>query len=264
MRKADDAIRQANRKALPKFLLIIFCAALVGGVFGYCAASFGLDGLAGLLEQVGASFSLYVAPWLLLACAILQPLVCVPYYLRSKRQFAQWDGEDEAVPSRIDRDLSILMWMVGMFCLASMFLMGASYAAPLMGGEAFHLVGLLGVPVFFIASMMEAILIQQRIVDLSKRMAPEKKGSIYDMQFQKKWFESCDEAEKLIIGQCAYKAYSAVTKVCVTLWLIFSLSAMFLNTGLLPILTVCIIWGVSQCVYSYWAVKLSAPGANLL
>ena len=84
------------------------------------------------------------------------------------------------------------------------------------------------------------------------------------MQFQKKWFESCDEAEKLIIGQCAYKAYSAATKVCGALWLIFSLSALFLNTGLLPILTVCIIWGVSQCVYSYWAVKLSAPGANLL
>ena len=41
------------------------------------------------------------APWLLLACAILQPLVCVPYYLRSKRQFAQWDGADEAVPSAV-------------------------------------------------------------------------------------------------------------------------------------------------------------------
>lgn len=264
MRKADDAIRQANRKALPKFLLIIFCAALVGGVFGYCAAAFGLDGLAGVLAQMGEAFSLWVAPWLLLACAVAQPLICVPMYLRAKGLFARWDGEDEAVPSRIDRALSILMWITGMFCLASMFLMGASYAGPMWDEEELHLLNLLGVPVFFIVSVVESMLIQQRAVDLTKRLYPEKQASVYDMRFQKKWFESCDEAERLMIGQCAYKAYSAVTKVCVALWLIFSLSAMFLNTGLLPILAVCLIWGVSQCVYSYWAVKLSAPGANLL
>ena len=33
MTNPNDEIRQANRKALPKFLLTLFCAALVGGVF---------------------------------------------------------------------------------------------------------------------------------------------------------------------------------------------------------------------------------------
>ena len=45
MTNPNDEIRQANRKALPKFLLTLFCAALVGGVFGYCAAFFGLYGV---------------------------------------------------------------------------------------------------------------------------------------------------------------------------------------------------------------------------
>ena len=264
MTRPNDQIRQANRQALPKFLLILFCAALAGGVFGFCAAHFGLDGLAGALGRAGEFFSLYVAPWLLAACVVLQPLVCVPMYLRAKRRLTAWDGEDESVPDQVERILSTAMLICGMFTLAGMFLLGAAYAAPLLNREDPALLGLLGVPAFFIAAMVEAILLQQRMVDLSKRLAPEKTASIYDIQFQKKWYEDCDEAEKLIIGQCGYRAYLAMSKVCAALWLIFSLSALFLDTGLLPVLAVCLIWGAGQVVYSRWCMKLSAPGASIL
>lgn len=264
MTNPNDEIRQANRKALPKFLLTLFCAALVGGVFGYCAAFFGLDGIADGLKQAGQYFSLSIAPWLLAACAVGQPLVCIPMYLRAKRRLAGWDGEDETVSEQADHDLSILLLVSAIFTLGGMFLLGAAYAGPILDGDTPHVFSLVGVPAFFIVTMAEAILIQQRIVDLSKRMAPEKKGSVYDIHFQKKWFESCDEAEKLMAGQCAYKAYSASTKACAGLWLVFTLSALFLGTGLLPILAVCLIWAVNQCVYSYWSIKLSASGTNIL
>ena len=185
-------------------------------------------------------------------------------YLRAKRRLAGWDGEDETVSEQADHDLSILLLVSAIFTLGGMFLLWAAYAGPILDGDTPHVFSLVGVPAFFIVTMAEAILIQQRIVDLSKRMAPEKKGSVYDIHFQKKWFESCDEAEKLMAGQCAYKAYSASTKACAGLWLVFTLSALFLGTGLLPILAVCLIWAVTQCVYSYWSIKLSASGTNIL
>ncbi len=263
MKTPDDAIRQANRKALPKFLLILFCAALVGGAFGYCAAAFGLDGLAGGLKQAGEFFSLHVAPWLLLACAVLQPILSVPLYRRAKKRFTAWDGEDEEVPNQVERTLSIALWLGGVFTLLALFLMGAAYAGPIMQDDR-YLVWFLVVLLSFLAVLAETLLIQQRVVDLSKRMAPEKKGSIYDMRFQKKWFESCDEAEKLFIGQCAYKAYCAISTACLALWLIFTLSALFFSTGFLPILAVCLIWGVGQCAYSYWSIRLSQPGTGVL
>ncbi|HIT02049.1 MAG TPA: DUF3169 family protein [Candidatus Enterenecus merdae] len=264
MKQTDDAIRQANRRALPKFLLILVCASLVGGTAGYCAAYFGLDGLADVLAQAGTFFSLYIAPWLLVACAVLQPAVCIPLYRSAKKAFLSWDGEDEAVSGQIDQRLSITLWISGMFSLVSLFLMGASYAGPILDEEGPHFLNLLIVPIFFVLFMVENILLHQRVVDLAKRMAPEKKASVYDVKFQKKWFESCDEAEKLLIGQCAYNAFSATTGVCSALWLVFTLSAMFLNTGFLPLLAVCLIWGVSQCTYSYWAFRLSQPGAKVL
>ena len=66
----------------------------------------------------------------------------------------------------------------------------------------------------FIAVMVETIIIQQRCVDAVKRMNPEKTASVYDVKFQRKWMDSCNEAEKLMIGKCAYKAYAAANTAC--------------------------------------------------
>lgn len=55
---------------------------------------------------------------------------------------------------------------------------------------------------------------KQKCVDAAKKINPEKTASIYDMKLQKKRLESCDEAEKIMIGKCAYKAYAAVNTVC--------------------------------------------------
>ena len=46
-------------------------------------------------------------------------------------------------------------------------------------------------------------------VDAAKKTNPEKTASVYDTKFQKKWLDSCDEAEKIMIGKCAFKAYAA-------------------------------------------------------
>ncbi len=100
-------------------------------------------------------------------------------------------------------------------------------------------------------------------MDATKQMNPEKRGSVYDTKFHKKWMESYDEAERAIIGQCALKAYQAVTITCLALWAVFALGGMFFSWGFMPAMAVCIIWGVSQSVYCYWCLKLSKPGSPL-
>ena len=89
------------------------------------------------------------------------------------------------------------------------------------------------------------------------------KRQVYDSRFQKKWLASCDEAERAIIGQCALKAYQAMTMSCLVLWAVFALGGMFFNWGFLPSMAVCVVWGVGQSAYAYWCIKLSKPGAAL-
>ena len=253
-----DEIKQANRKALPKFLLFAAVCAIVGGVIGYfsghSAAKGGMDPLVGMMKEAGAFFGMYVAPWMLAAIAVVVPAVCIPIYRRAKKLVAAWDGEDEGISDTIDRKLSVVIWFTNAVLILSYFLIAASYSG---GFAAFDsksrtIVFFIGVAAFFVI-LVESIAFQQKCVDTAKQMNPEKKASVYDMRFRKKWMEDCDEAEKIMIGKCAFKAYLATNAV----------SALVLDIGFLPSLTVCLVWIVNLSVYCREAMHYSKAGNKI-
>ena len=106
-------------------------------------------------------------------------------------------------------------------------------------------------------------MIQQKCVDTTKQTNPEKKASVYDMRFQKKWLEDCDEAEKLMIGKCAFKAYSATNAVCTVLAIVLAVCALVFDIGFLPSLTVCLVWIVNLSVYCKEAMRYSKAGSKI-
>ena len=110
--------------------------------------------------------------------------------------------------------------------------------------------------IFFPISMILLILLQQKVVDLTRRMNPEKEGSVYDTKFRKRWLESCDEAERAQIGQAAYQAFVVTTTACGVIWVILVMLNVSMGTGLLPIFVVLVIWGVLQTSYLLTAIKL--------
>ena len=65
----NNEIKKANRKALPKFMLIMVISLLIGGLGGFCSAKYGLNSLSDGMKSAGAFFSAYIAPWLMLAAA---------------------------------------------------------------------------------------------------------------------------------------------------------------------------------------------------
>ena len=162
----NDEIRQANRKALPKFLLFAIACVLAGGVIGYAsgygAANGGVAQLAGMLKEAGAFFGARIAPWLMLATAVIVPVVCIPIYRRAKKLVAAWDGEDEDVSDAVDRKLSAVIWLTSAAFILSYFLIAASYS----GGFATFdskdstIIFFIGVAAFF-GIMAEATVIQQ-------------------------------------------------------------------------------------------------------
>ena len=87
----NDEIKQANRKALPKFLFFVVGSALVGGVIGYFSADTESESLVAMIKNAGAFFGVRIAPWLMLALAILVPVICLPLYRSAKKLAAVWD-----------------------------------------------------------------------------------------------------------------------------------------------------------------------------
>lgn len=75
--------------------------------------------------------------------------------------------------------------------------------------------------------------------------------------------DSCDEAEKLMIGKCAYKAYAAANTACAVLAITFAVCALIFNTGFLPSFAVCVIWFVLQFIYYRETIRYSKAGNRI-
>lgn len=260
----NNEIKKANRKAMPKFILIMVLSSLIGGTVGFCAAKYGLNALAGSMKNAGRFFSIYVAPWLLLMTAVIVPAVCIPVYKSAKKQLSTWDGENEEISDAIEKQLSIVIWITSTAIILALFLIAASYSGVF---ESFEnrdsIVSVVTGIVGFLAIMIETIVIQQKCVDNAKKMNPEKTASVYDTKFQKKWLDSCDEAEKLVIGKCAFRAYSSTNTVCSALAIVLAICALIFNIGFLPSFVVCLIWLVNQFVYCREALRYSRAGNKI-
>lgn len=260
----NNEIKKANRKALPKFMLIMVISLLAGGSIGFCAAKYGLNTLAGGMKSAGAFFGTYISHWLMLMTAIIVPVVCAPIYRSAKKLLSSWDGENGEISDVIDKKLSIIIWITSAALIISYFLIAASYSG---GFETFEnensnvsfFAGIAG----FLAIMIEAVIIQQKCIDAARKTNPEKTASVYDTKFLKKWMDSCDEAEKLMIGKCASKAYAATNAVCSFLSIMLAICALIFGIGFLPSLVVCVIWIVNQSVYCKEMLKYSKAGNKI-
>lgn len=266
MRDNNDAVRQENKKALPKFILTVVCSLIAGGVLGFLMVKLSLEDFQEVLDGAGRFFTSHVAPWLIIALPVVELAVCLPIYFSGKKQLAAWDGENEAVSGEVEAKLSVAVWITGLGIVLAFFLLAAMFAGfvhnagtPRMMPKPLFLGGLAA----FLLNLFAPIILQQKLVDLTKRLNPEKKGSVYDTKFQKKWYESCDEAERAVIGQCAMKAYQAMCRVCLGLWAVFALGGMFFDWGFLPAMAVCVVWGAGQSAYAWWALKLDRPGGKM-
>lgn len=176
-----------------------------------------------------------------------------------------WDGENYEVCDIAEEKLSIIIWLTGAALIISYFLIAASYSGGFAAfeNEAITLPFFIGIAAFF-GILIESVIIQQKCIDTAKITNPEKTASVYDMKFQKKWVDSCDEAEKILIGKCAFKAYTVTNTVCTILASVLAICALIFDIGFLPSLVVCIIWIINQSVYCKEAVKYSKSGNKIL
>ena len=120
----------------------------------------------------------------------------------------------------------------------------------------------LGGVALFLVSVVMIVVHQQKVVDLTRRINPEKQGSVYDTKFLKKWVDSCDESEQRQMGQAAFKAYRAAVNTCLWLWAALIVLHCAFDTGLLPIVMVLVIFGVLQIVYTLECIRLSRKGGG--
>lgn len=263
MKNSNDAIKQENKKAFPEFIFMSVAGLILGVILGAALIWLDFERLGDVLTAAGQFFTARVSPWLLFALPVVELTAFLPVYFRAKKQFADWDGEDETAGRVIEEKISVCLWATSIATILDFFLLAALLSGFLENAKAVGQVKLFGCLAVFLVTLYLNAVFQQKLVDATKQMNPEKHGSVYDTKFHKKWMDSCDEAERAVIGQCAFKAYQAMSMTCLVLWAVFAIGGIFFSWGFLPAMAVCVVWGVGQSAYCYWSIKLSRPGRKV-
>ena len=244
--------KSENRKAMPKFILTMIGALVLGGVLGvaivFTEGHWAVSLSAALTKALATA-----APWLLTADAIINTVVVWSLYKKAQRIFKSLqDSEDEEQLDRIETILNSALIVNNICSIASYFFIGIGFCylsiiEPMMFALCLAA---------FICCMASMLIGQQKLVDFVKILNPQKHGSVYDMKFAEKWYDSCDEAERAQICQAAFTSYKATNLTCVLLWLVLVLGNILFDFGLMPIAVVTLIWLISTVSYCAKAMQL--------
>ena len=241
----DKKIKEENRKALPKFLLIMLAAGLAGGIVGVLCGNAREQGmLQGLVPALENGLRVLL-PWLYPAILVPVLLIHMTVMGKVKKLKAAWDGEEDQTPESIDRKTDGLL-IIHNVTLALVYLL---FSASVIYNE--EMTGLLLSVGEMLVCIVAFVSMQKHTIEFIRTMNPEKKGSIFDMKFCKTWTDSCDEAEKKLMGEAAYGVFQVMNRACIIVWAVLIFLQMFAGVGLLPSLAVMALFVTSQVAYWY-------------
>lgn len=261
MNQEVKRIKMEDKKAMGKFFGWMICSLLVGIIAGVgivLVKFFGIEMLNEFFERLMSLILTYGMP----VVTVVITCIVVGIYCKSRKEFKKWDGESEEPINSLENWLSYGVWLVSINIICNYFIFGAAFCGGFWDkienqqgmGNIWVMIGI------FIASLIITIVEQQKIVNFKKEINPEKVGSIYDLNFQKKWEDSCDEAEKLQIYKSGYRAFRVTQNLCIGLWLFCVLGGYIWNFGMVPVLMVIIIWAVAVTTYCMESIRLSKKG----
>ena len=249
----NEAVRVENKKEdkkfFGKFLIILACSFVVGIVAGFGMAFMKAVDAATVISDAIYGFVTAVAPYVSVAFVLVMGTVLLFAYSTSKKWIAAWDGENEEEYQKIDNFLGNILSAFNIGTVITYFFFAVGFE-DILGrsgmADACYLLG-------FIAALALIIFGQNVIINLTKEMNPEKKGSVYDTKFIDKWEDSCDEAEKILIYKSAYKTYVMMSHVFIGLWVFCVFGSHVFSWGLMPVTMVSVLWLCQICFYTHYS-----------
>lgn len=234
------------------FVAIIMLSLVVGWFFGAGAVTarnlLPEDSAAAAFQNLVLSASpiAYALMW------VVGAVLCAVYFVRAKKLYAAWDGEDEKQAARTEKLLSKYILVTNsLFILSAMLFTTWFYGT--MGLEAS---GGIIFPAIFLVGIIAVAIMQRAAVEFVKRINPEKRGEALELRFQKIWEASMDEGEKLMMYKAGYKAFKTVNHLCMGVWLVSLLCQIVFSAGIGAGLAALVIWLVSMLTYQAAAIRL--------
>ncbi|MBQ4276354.1 MAG: DUF3169 family protein [Lachnospiraceae bacterium] len=264
-KKRLDEIKKEDSKNKPIFFIILVLLMFLGGVCGFLVSYkdqwlISAFNFLGTYSQIGSIISTVC---LFLASAISITVGWI-IYAGAKKMWKDEASRDDNW-EKIERKLSIASIVNSAGLIVSFFFYGCAVydvrdniSTTIPGAEFIKVIYGISFICAIVLVMFFAFLSfyqLKKIVELEKIMNPEKKGSLYDFGFKKKWYKSFDEAEMRQAGIAAYKALLIVNLTCMITFVVLIFIGMVVKITVFPHLAVSVIWVTQNIAFGVESIK---------
>lgn len=263
MSKKEEEMKEgkkSDKKSIVIGITFMVGCFIVGVISGFCSKMFTDSNgfLSDLPEKFTAiinSESYYVGMVVSVGAAIIAFIL----YRQSRKAYEIWEEDDDEAMDKIERKLSFALIMPNTALIVTSITtaIGLGQMQVFFEDGEFAIVKCIILSGGLLFSYIVALVLNSSIVNFEKEMNPEKRGTVFELNFHKKWMESSDEAEKLIAYKCGFAAYKTTNSVCSLLLLVCMFGMSNTQWGNAPVLMVGGIWLASYLSYSGEALKLS-------
>lgn len=254
--------RKSDKKIYITFIVVMAVLYGAGYLVGRLVARGERDGsLETVLGVLKDSLTTVVPPLYFVLAVIFLIVVCI-LYISCKKMYKTLQGnpEDDDLWDCLEDKLNQPLILSNVMAIMNLFFFGCvlwmvefnSYGKS--GGYDTAIV--ISDCVLFFVILVAVMLVPKGIVDIEKKLNPEKEGNVFDFKFNEVWLSSCDEAQKLITYKATYKAFVDTNIACIVLYILTFLGIFMLKTSIWPMLNVCVIMLVNNLSYMLRAAKL--------
>ena len=255
-------------------LILALCLGVVGGIIGflggiYIPRDFVLDDFLNTYSP----YAFYVATVLSICILIISLAFPFRYYCKSKSMYKNGDKEDDELISSIDRTLgksSILLNVLSILSLIPFAIWFHNFVVSLKTDALFESsnISTLWVTYFIIfAVILFNLVLYRAVVQLVKKINPEKKGEVLSLKFSKDWESTLDEAEKMIVYRVSRKAYMFISKFSYVMFFLALIGDLLFGFGVVPAIftgAIAVASVLSVNIYLYSLRKKVKNGEDVL
>lgn len=257
---------KSNKKDDRKIYITFFVVMAVLYGAGYLVGKFIARGeksgsLEAVLEVLKNRLLVIVPPFYFVLAIAFLIVVCV-LYMACRRMYQRqqehpenddlWDSLEDKLNWPLI--LSNTMQIINIFFFGCVIWLAEFNSYGRNGG--YEMVIVIADSALFFVILAVGMLIPKGVVDIEKKLNPEKQGNVFDFQFNEVWLSSCDEAQQMLTYKAAYKAFMDTNYVGIALYLITFLGMFIFKKGVSSMLCVCIIMVVNNLSYMLRAAKL--------
>ncbi|WP_195267443.1 DUF3169 family protein [Eubacterium sp. 1001713B170207_170306_E7] len=235
-----------------KFFTMIIICGFLGGLVGFLLnfPGFNVVDAVQLLQNNILIHGIYISS----AGSALLMLITLLFYLSARNTCKQLETNDsDELYEKADRLCDTGIIFANITLIFSFAFYGINVSGTAQNDSSTSLLWSLAA---FLLPIIFCVVLQILFVNLTKRINPEKQGNPLDLNFQKVWMKSSDEAEKFILYKAAYKTFQIMQMAFLIVMMLLMFAALTTPIGAFPFIIIGLLWGLQSTLCCVFSMKL--------